>query len=287
MQVSIIMVTMNRKAKALRSLKAVLKQTVKPKEVIVIDSSHDNSLGKDGRKLLSRSKIKFVYIHKKVTMPKARNIGIKKSGTSDILLFIDDDILLQPDYIEKLFIFYEHHPNAAGASGYLCDGNRFLIERWSKFPYVPSLKKPFKISNIFGSNMSFRKKIFKKFMFYEGLHGYYAEDDEFSARISREYDLYLIPYVKCIHKHTPTGGARLDPFTDFNTMIFNRYYVYRKRKKTIFNFFHYIFSDSLILLRILLYHKNKARAFSGAFRGYRRILNNIFNYDITEELNKL
>ena len=220
-------------------------------------------------------------------MPEARNIGMKKASKySDVLLFIDDDVVLYPDYIENLIKFYNENPEAGGACGYLCDGNRFLIDRLSKFPNIPSMHEPFTIQSMHGSNMSFRQKVFNEFMFHEGLKGYYAEDDEFSARVSRKYSLYLVPYVRCVHEHTPTGGARLDPFMDFNTMIFNRYYVYRQKKKTVFNLLHYMFSDTLIFLRILIYHKHKAKALSGYFRGYNRILKNMFRSDITTELKK-
>lgn len=287
MNISAVMVTMNREKKALRSLGAILAQKKRPKEVIVVDSSDSATLGKSGRRLFSKSRIRFVYIYKKVSMPEARNIGIRKSDKiSDVVFFFDDDIVLYPDYMEKITRFYEDNPEAGGACGYLCDGNKFIIDRWSKFPNVPSMDKPFIIRSMHGSNMSFRRKIFDEFMFHEGLKGYYAEDDEFSARVSKKYKLYLLPYARCVHEHTPTGGARLDPYMDYNTMIFNRYFVYRERKLTLFNTILYIFSESLVMARIILYHKHKARALKGAFRGYSRVFRNIFNEDVTDELNK-
>ncbi len=284
--ISIVMVTMNREQRALRSLEAVLRQTDKPDEIIVVDSSDTRALGGSGKKLFVKSKIKFVYIYKKASMTEARNIGINKSK-GDIVLFIDDDVVLYSDYIVKLQKFYKEFPEAGGACGYLCDGNKFLIDRWTKFPNVPSLDEPFTIFSLHGSNMSFRKKVFDDYMFHEGLKGYYADDDEFSARVSRKYKIYLVPYMQCIHEHTSTGGARLDPFIDYNTMIFNRYYVYTQKKKSLFNWLHYIFSDSLILLRVLIHHPHRGRALSGAFRGYKRIMRNIFKDDITSELKKL
>ena len=223
-------------------------------------------------------------------MTEARNIGIKKimgskkAKPNDIILFIDDDVTLYTDYIEKLLAFYKNDPTAGGACGYLCDGNKFLIDRWSKFPNVPPLKEPFTIMSMYGSNMSFRLKVFKEFMFNEKLKGYYADDDEFSARVGRKYKLYLVPYVRCIHKHTTTGGARQDPFIDFSTLMFNRYFIYRIKKKTLSNVLHYIFSNNLLFARILLCHKSKARALKGYFRGYSRILRNMFKEDITKEL---
>lgn len=104
MSISVVMVTMNREKRALRSLGAVLKQTVKPKEVIVVDSSNTKSLGRIGKKLFSKSRIKFIYINRKASMTEARNIGIKQSnaGKNDVILFIDDDIILNNDYIDNL-----------------------------------------------------------------------------------------------------------------------------------------------------------------------------------------
>ena len=281
------MVTMNREERALRSLKAVFNQNDKPNEIIVVDSSDTNTLGKSGKKLFAKSKIKFVYVHEKASMTEARNIGIRKSK-NDIVLFIDDDVVLTREYIDKLKRFYTENPHAGGACGYLCDGNKFLVDRLMKFPNIPSLNEPFTIISLHGSNMSFRRKVFDDFMFHEGLKGYYADDDEFSARVSTKYKIYLVPYMKCVHEHTSTGGARLDPFTNFNTMMFNRYFIYRMRKKSIFNFLHYLFSEAMALIRIVLvYNGNRGRALSGAFRGYKRALRNVFKNDLTKELSKL
>lgn len=286
MTVSVIMVTMNRYERALRSLTAVLNQTEKPMEVVVVDSSIDSKLGSGGKKLFSGSKIRFHYMHEKASMTQARNIGIARSK-GDIVLFIDDDVVLNDDYIEKMNKFYNTHDEAGGACGYLSDGNKFLVDRFMKFPHVPSMNEPFTIMNLHGSNMSFPRKVLREFAFHEGLKGYYADDDEFSARVSLKYKIYLVPYMRCVHEHSATGGARLDPFTDYNTMMFNRYYIYTIRKRTVFNFIHYIFSDVLILSRVIIHHPHKGRALSGAMHGYKRILKSMINNDVNVELSRL
>ncbi|MFH1420534.1 MAG: glycosyltransferase family 2 protein [Candidatus Aenigmatarchaeota archaeon] len=287
MKLSVIMVTMNRSERALRSLAAVTSQTMKPSGVIVIDSSVDNKLGKSANTLLKKAGIKLVYVHEKLNMTQARNAGIKRS-TGDIILFIDDDVVLHEDYVEKLMKFYNDYPDAGGACGHLCDGNKFLIDRFRKFPKIPSMDEPFTIIGLHGSNMSFRKAVFGDYMFEEKLRGYYADDDEFSARVSRKYKLYLVPYMTCIHEHTSTGGARLDEYTNFNTMIFNRNFVFRQKKPSLFNIFHYLFSDAIMMMRIALFFKgSRGRAFKGMLRGYKRILRSSLRGDFEQELQRL
>jgi glycosyltransferase involved in cell wall biosynthesis len=287
LKLSVVVCTKDRKDKAVKCITAVVSQSEKPSEVIIVDSSSTKDLCEPASTILEKGGIRFVYDYFDCSMTVARNRGIKKSS-GDIVLFLDDDVVLYPDYIEKLIEFYREYPEAGGACGYLCDGNRFLIDRLMKFPRIPALSEPFTIISLHGSNMSFKREVFDHFTFNEDLRGYYADDDEFCARASQRYKLYLVPGIRCVHEHTPTGGARQEPYTMLNTMMFNRYYVYRQREKNLFNFMHYIFSELMVMVRILVvFRGNKARALSGAFRGYERVLKNIFKADLTQELKRL
>ena len=53
-------------------------------------------------------------------LTRQRNYGIKKIAEDiEIICFLDDDIILEPDYFEKLIASYSAYPDALGVGGYI------------------------------------------------------------------------------------------------------------------------------------------------------------------------
>jgi GT2 family glycosyltransferase len=100
----------------------VKNQTLYPDEILVIDASPD-----DFTEQLFDEKVYPCLKYFKVGsdesgLTRQRNYGIKHSSPEmDILCFLDDDIVLQPDYFEKLMESYDQHPDAIGVGGYIKD----------------------------------------------------------------------------------------------------------------------------------------------------------------------
>ena len=286
MKISAVLCTKGREEKALKCLASLANQAQKPYEIIIIDSSDTDSLKKNAEKILG--KIKLVYIYKKCSMTAARNIGIRGSS-GNIVLFVDDDVVLEKNYIKNLANFYENNPEAGGAEGLITnDRDRKIIDRLLNFPHFPGRNEIMKVRILHGSNMSFRKGVFREYLFNENLRGYYADDDEFCSRVSRRYVLFSVPSARCVHEHTPTGGARIDNYMNFNTLTFNQYYIFRNSKKSLLNVLMYIFSNIILIARIFAFvKKEKHRAIKGILRGYKRVVKSFFIDDIEIELQKL
>lgn len=122
MKFNLIICTYMRKEAIEVLLQSVKKQTLFPDEILVIDASPDDLT----KKLIEEK----VYPHLKyfkvesrdAGLTRQRNYGINRSSPEmDVLCFLDDDILLEQDYFEKLIESYEQHPDALGVGGYIKD----------------------------------------------------------------------------------------------------------------------------------------------------------------------
>jgi len=96
--VSIIVPVYNSERKITRCIESILKQNYKPKEIFVVDDgSNDNTL-----KILEGYSQKINILKQERRGPgAAKNLAVLKSS-GKILVFVDSDEYLLPDYIEKI-----------------------------------------------------------------------------------------------------------------------------------------------------------------------------------------
>ena len=115
--VSVVITTHNRPDYLKESLAAVLKQTVMPTEVFVIDDGSSVSY-EEVLSLFPSDQFTYVKVPVASGANAARNLGISKS-TSDIIAFLDDDDVWDNDYLEQHIAAHQH------ADAVTC-GYRFL-----------------------------------------------------------------------------------------------------------------------------------------------------------------
>jgi glycosyltransferase involved in cell wall biosynthesis len=98
--VSVLIPTKNRPKDVLTCVGSVNNQSVKPGEIIIVDASDE-----DGLDALIRSdsggETKIVYVRTEAGLTHQKNIGVQKSS-GDIVLILDDDIILDEDYIKEI-----------------------------------------------------------------------------------------------------------------------------------------------------------------------------------------
>lgn len=99
MKVSVILPTFGRVSYLKNCLDSIENQTEKPYEVLVI--GHQSDLDTKFFFENLQKKLNLKYIEIKGGSCKSRNIGIYNSS-GDVLLFIDDDCILEEDYIKNL-----------------------------------------------------------------------------------------------------------------------------------------------------------------------------------------
>jgi len=129
----------------LKLLKSVMVQTLYPNDILIIDGSTNN----DTETILKENAFKNLkYFKVDAThrgLTKQRNFGIKEvSPASEIICFLDDDIVLEPNYFEALIKTYSEKNDALAVGGYIInevnwtksdhkkDPSKFYYDGWMR-----------------------------------------------------------------------------------------------------------------------------------------------------------
>lgn len=110
--VSVIIPTFNRPVFLAEAVRSILDQTCHALEIIIIDNDSDSEYGDELSRIgKSHDSINLVRLSSNKGPGYARNIGISKSK-GDWVLFLDDDDILSPYFIEACFASLEAEGNA-------------------------------------------------------------------------------------------------------------------------------------------------------------------------------
>ncbi|OWJ84105.1 hypothetical protein CDV52_09490 [Haematobacter missouriensis] len=118
MRYSCVIVTRNRLDALRLSLPAILRQTRRPSEIIVVDSSDDpEPIRQIVQGLGPMTDVPISYFQSAPGMTRQRNIGLAHV-TGEVVMFPDDDSLLYPDAMEHIMRVYER--DVEGIVGGVC-----------------------------------------------------------------------------------------------------------------------------------------------------------------------
>ncbi|GAA3613954.1 glycosyltransferase family 2 protein [Flavivirga amylovorans] len=155
---SLIVCTYMRPRPLLDLLNSVKIQSVYPTEVLIVDGSVNDETDK----LLHENKfenLKYFKVEEKNRgLTKQRNYGINlASETSEIICFLDDDIVLKDNYFENLLKTYEIQKDALAVGGYIDNNNTWKKESVEKSKnnfyfdgWMRSEPSRFKLRRLFG-----------------------------------------------------------------------------------------------------------------------------------------
>ena len=214
--VSVIIPTKNRAADLEIVIENLLQQSTLPTELIVVDQSARKSYAKP-------ISIPLRYIHDPELSgtATARNAGMN-IASGDILLFLDDDVILEKSFIEQIVAAFE--PGITGVSGIITNYTRPALARWlweSVFVRAPFLDdrqriywkaaklldaKPVRIRQMTGALMSFRAEDVRTLRFDASLTGASpGEDIDFCASLPEGSVLVMTPRARLVHKRSAAG----------------------------------------------------------------------------------
>ena len=182
-----------------KSIKSILQQTLKPKEIIVInDCSTDKTLSL----LKNFNQIKIINNKKNYGLAKSRNIALKYSKYN-FLASIDSDVVCKKNWLETLFnTMVKKKADLIGGK---------LIDKYIKEPanhwrsyYLKQNWGDKQINNpqfIFGANFLLNKKKIKNLNIkYNETFRTNGEDVNFSKVLkSKNCNLYYEPRALCYH----------------------------------------------------------------------------------------
>lgn len=249
---SLIIPTYNRPQELAVALASVLRQTRLPEQVVIIDDGQLETVPLRGA--LEDAGVEVLYRRKSVPdLPTSRNIGIGISS-GEVVLFLDDDVELEPDYIAQMLAPLEADADAkvAGVGGRILNFRKlrpthrlrrlfdrvFLVSGGIEGRVLPSgfttnygstfnpPNRPYRVDVISGGVAAWRRWVFEEFRFTENYRVHCAgEDQDFSYRVSRRYPLLFNPRAGLRHFEAPS--MRHDRYHSARRFLFDRYRFFR------------------------------------------------------------
>jgi len=283
-----------------RSLQSIYESNIEPYEVIAVnDHSDDASV-----KIVKSFPCRLLNNSEKYGVSSARNLGAKKAS-GDILLFIDSDIVLKKNTLEKLHECYENF-EIDGVVGLLAEKTEFdgfysqYKNLWMRYTYI-LLKDKF--PPFYSSIASIHKKDFLEAGgFMESYCKPSVEDTVFGNKLFESgYKIRLCPEVEVLHikeySFSPLittdlkRGAGLTKFFLGNSPFLNLFALISGKKKIItsvpsFFFLSFFIEFVFLALSILeVFRGNPLSSLYFLIAGW--ILTNISNYKWLAYLKKV
>jgi len=250
--IGVVIPTKNRCTDLVSAVDSILRQTHSPDELIVIDQSKDDQArGYIEHMLKRKPEISFVYVFDNTLsgLTAAKNLAVK-SSKSQILLFIDDDIVLDPEFIYVLRNAYACYPDVSGVGGVIrLPGSRQSVLRrkiaplfqLGPFSDVRALlqagyRKPngvIRTKILSGGLSSLKRHVFDTLAFDENLTAASPiEDLDFYARASKLFRFAIACEARGLHNVSTVsreGLARM-----FERKCSGFWYIYSKYTEKTF-----------------------------------------------------
>ncbi len=233
-KISVIVPTYGREKILVESIKDVLQQEYLDFEVLVIDQTQNHEAETESflEELAKSQKINW-YKVPWASLPGARNYAVRRSN-GDIVLFIDDDVKLNTNYLQAHSKNYQEDETIGAVAGRVFDRMKladFATANADNSPYTidylpeeakdPGIAwyyidlvhttKPQQVISARGCNMSFRKEVFTKYgiWFDERFRGSAVrEESDFCLRFRKtNYKIWYDPEANLVHLGEETGGC--------------------------------------------------------------------------------
>jgi GT2 family glycosyltransferase len=212
------------------TIRTLLEQTELPTEIIIVDQSSDEQsheavraeLDGAARRVPALPELKYVRDDSIVGVSAARNRGMTLA-TKDIWLFLDDDVILEPEFITELMNVYRANRNVHGVSGVITNyvPPSLVYRAWLRlFARGPFSEKRlpiywqadklrdaglFQVTGFSGGVMSFRADVARKGRFDTRIRN--GEDVDFCVNLGNPL-LVIAPRVRLQHMASPVGRSQ-------------------------------------------------------------------------------
>jgi glycosyltransferase involved in cell wall biosynthesis len=258
LKTTIVIPTRNRPADLSRCLDSIRIQSLLPDEVVIVDSSDPGKLA--WKDITSRFKnLKLIFLHTNPGVSLQKNAGIEAS-TGDIIFFLDDDIILDRDFLKEIHAIFEcdRESRVAGIGGEIINPgtsdsgkakniidhvsaivHTLVVAVFGLHKYIgrkkttlkpgSPLNKPGVALTLFipAGLSAWRKNALNEFRFDEYFNtSQIMEDADFSYRVSSKYWLLSASTARAVHNFSPIG--RLDVKAYKKKEIETDYYLFKK-----------------------------------------------------------
>jgi GT2 family glycosyltransferase len=253
--ISVVTPTFRRDREAAELLDNLARQTLLPREVILVDGAPPEDKDTEHAVLPKVAGLPFPlrYVRHGGGTAIQRNIGIQQA-TGEFIALIDDDIRLEPDFLRAMMNAFEsdRERQVGGIVGYRTN-EHFRLEdrqrwRWYRrlgllttyepgrydfrtgYPVNANMQPPFHgvrpVDFMTTSCAVWRREVFAEQEFDPFFRDYgMLEDAHFALRAGRRWTLWQCGDARCEHRHSPRG--RPDRRKIGYKCVVNYYYVFR------------------------------------------------------------
>ena len=246
-RIAIVIPTIGRFEDLRRMLKSLASQTHLPEHVQIVGEGEGNA---QVAAEFPQLRAQFLPLPGS-SISQARNAGTRAASPDiQLIAFMDDDIVLEPDAVEAMLRFWQAAPpDVGGASCNHMNHPRVYAARLKSARLISwlNLYSPQKgavlksgIHTMIGCPeetvyvswlptyaVVYRRAVLAEFAFDPWFKGYsYLEDLDFSYRVSRKYKLAVIADSRFYHY--PSGIGRADPYEFGKKEVANRLHFVRK-----------------------------------------------------------
>ena len=228
---TVVIPTRNRPADLTNAIKSLCYQSRLPDELIVVDQSVDHLSVRSVKSLEAlMKKFKLIYIHDSTILGlvEAKSVAVK-NASGQIICFLEDDIVLEADYIRQIELGFIKQPNMIGCCGVITNPPKvgflykFLFKIFHRGIFEDSrisvhgkysgFNNNLKQSNMLSGGVSaWRREVFDNVEFdvANGFHMF--EDIDFSTRVAHHFGnrLFINPNARLAHYCSPINRDVLD-----------------------------------------------------------------------------
>jgi glycosyltransferase involved in cell wall biosynthesis len=234
MKISVVIPTKDRSVDLVRAVQSVLKQKRRPDELLIIDQGV-NSKSKDAIKQLFDQidyGFKLIYVHDSaiagLVAAKAAAVAL---SSGNIIMFLEDDVILEEEYILNMAQGFADRPAMMGACGvisevagtgvlyrclfHLFHRGIFHDKRVNIHGHLEGMGNQFIQSDYLSGGVSaYRSTVFDCVKF-DTQNGFFMlEDIDFSTRAAREFGsgrFFINTSARLAHLMSPVNRMRLGP----------------------------------------------------------------------------
>jgi len=227
--VSAIIPTKNRPDDLRRTVQTLLEETVLPHEVIVVDQSLDKQscdavqeeFRRAGEHLPALPRLHYIHDTSIRGLSAARNAGMAVAEES-IWLFLDDDVIIDPDFTKELMQAYSGRKPADGASGIITNyaspslAYRLWTQIFIRGPYQDKRQPIYwnaddlnhsgvllRVPMLSGGLMSFCSELIRHIPFDVRASDCQCEDFDYCILLGNDTRLVIVPSARLKHMASP------------------------------------------------------------------------------------
>jgi glycosyltransferase involved in cell wall biosynthesis len=225
-KLAIVVPTIGRYAELRRMLSSLAQQTRWPEQVLIVGEGGGNAEIAEEFPQLHAEFISFPGS----SICDARNRGVQAARPdNDLIAFMDDDIVLEPQAIQALLGFWDQAPEDLGGTGCnlvnypsfdaprlktlrltsrlgLYDSRRGVVLRSGIHTMMPGIQETTYVQWLPTYAVVYSRKVLGEFSFDEWFETYsYLEDLDFSYRIGKKYKLAVVADARFYHYPSRVG----------------------------------------------------------------------------------